>query len=150
MHPSKTETYLKVTVLTVTHSGWFPRHLLTSSAMYECWLLTCITGDLADIFSFWMHALVNVYICGHLCVSVLLYHVCVYLNKNPVWMSSLWMSHPSLSAWMSRMQPLFRMQSLRNSGKMKVGPTPNAPQSEHRTVIPLICESSWPFLWTHF
>lgn len=27
--PSKTKAYLKVTVLTVAHSGWFPCHLLT-------------------------------------------------------------------------------------------------------------------------
>lgn len=65
---------------------------------------------------------------------------------SPLWMNPLpvWVSHPSLSAWMSRMQPL------RISGKMKVGPAPHTPQSEHTTVRFISSVSSWPFLWTHF
>ena len=44
--PRKTKTYLKVTALTVAPGGRFPRHILTSSAMDGCRILTCITGDL--------------------------------------------------------------------------------------------------------
>ena len=47
-HPSKTETYLKVTSLTVAPSGWF-LHLPVSSDMDGRLILTCIMGDLAGI-----------------------------------------------------------------------------------------------------
>ena len=46
--PSQTETYLKVTSLTVAPSGLFPRHLLLSSYKDGRRILTFITGDLTD------------------------------------------------------------------------------------------------------
>ena len=48
---SKTKTYLKVTALIVAPSARFPHHLPTSSVMDECWILTCITCDLAGRFT---------------------------------------------------------------------------------------------------
>lgn len=44
---NETETYLKVTALTVAPSVCFPRHLPTSSDMDGRQILICITGDLA-------------------------------------------------------------------------------------------------------
>ena len=38
-------------MLTVSPSGWFPRHLLTSSDMDGRLTLTCVTGDLAESLS---------------------------------------------------------------------------------------------------
>jgi hypothetical protein len=48
---SKTETYLKVTALTVAPSGWFLHHLPSSSDMDGCRIWTCIMGGLTGRFT---------------------------------------------------------------------------------------------------